>query len=140
MTSLPFSIEIKNGRQRWRILGILTVGADGVGVEWRSDEYRRKRFRRKLVHLGRGGVHVMVIPWTFIDAVSYHGSLFGAGAIRVRARTMNALDGLPGADGPYWEVKISSPDRSRAREFVLAAEGAVASALQLIGHRTNLSG
>ncbi|HEY4303649.1 MAG TPA: hypothetical protein VGM82_04245 [Gemmatimonadaceae bacterium] len=138
MTSLPFSQEIKKGRQRWRILGILTIGADGVGIEWRSDEFRRKRFRRKLDHLGRGDVHVMMIPWTFIDAVSYHGALFGAGRIRLRARTMNAFDGLPNADGPYWEVKISSPDRSRAREFVLAAEGAVSSAVQLLGHRTRV--
>jgi hypothetical protein len=136
MTSLPFSQRIKKGRQSWHILGILTVGADGVGVEWRSDEYRRKRFRRKREHLGRGDVHVLTIPWTFVDAVFYHGSLFGAGTIRLRARTMNALDGLPGADGPYWQVRIGSADRSRAREFVLAAEGAVASALQLLSHRT----
>lgn len=136
MTSLPFLLRIKTGRQSWRVLGILTVGADGIGVEWRSDEYRRRRFRRKLDHLGRGGVHVMVVPWTFIDAVAYHGSLLGAGTIRFRARTMNAFDGLPGADGPYWQVKVGSPDRRRAREFVLAAESSVSSALHLLSHRT----
>ena len=54
MTSLPFSVRIKKGRNVWRVIGILTVGADGIGVEWRSDEYRRKRFRRKLEHVGRG--------------------------------------------------------------------------------------
>jgi hypothetical protein len=138
MTSLPFAQRIKKGRQIWRVLGILTVGADGVGIEWRSDEYRRKRFRRKLEHLGRGSVHVLTIPWTFVDAVAYHGSLWGSGAIHIRTRTMNALDGLPGADGPYWHARITAADRSRAREFVLAAESSIASALQLLAHRTRV--
>lgn len=138
MTSLPFSLRLRKGRQVWRVLGILTLGADGIGVEWRSDEYRRKRLRRKLEHLGRGDVHVATIQWPFIDAVSYHGSLFGAGMIRVRARTMNALDGLPAADGPFWQVKIASPDRTRAREFALASEAAVGATLQLLERRTRV--
>lgn len=137
MTSLPFALRIK-GRQSWRILGILTIGADGVGFEWRSDEYRRKRFRRKQDHVGRGGVHVLMIPWTFVDAVSYDGRLWRAGTIRIRARTMNALDGLPGADGPYWHARVDVSDRSRAREFVLAAESSISSALQLLAQRTRL--
>lgn len=136
MTSLPFSLRLKKGRQVWHILGILTVGADGIGVEWRSDEFRRRRFRRKLVHVGRGEVHVAAIPWPFIDAVAYHGSIIGAGTIRIRARTMNALDGLPGADGPFWQVKVSSPDRTRAREFATASETAVGATLQLLERRT----
>lgn len=138
MTSLPFSLRIKKDRQVWRIMGILTVGADGIGIEWRSDEWRRKRFRRKLEHVGRGTVHSMVLPWTFVDRVSYDGKLWGSGSVRLRARTMNALDGVPGADGPYWHAHVSAADRSRAREFVLAAEGAVASAIELIGARTRI--
>jgi len=138
MTSLPFSLRIKKDRQVWRILGILTIGADGIGLEWRSDEYRRKRFRRKLVHMGRGTVHSLMLPWTFVDAVSYDGKLLGGGFIRLRARTMNAFDGVPGADGPYWHARISASDRARAREFVLAAEGAVASAVVLLGARTRI--
>jgi len=138
MKSLPFSQRLRKGRLVWRILGILTVGAEGVGIEWRSDEFRRKRFRRKLEHLGRSEVHVVMIAWPFIDAVSYHGSIIGAGTIRLRARTMNAFDGLPGADGPYWQVKIASPDRTRAREFVLAAESAVGATLQLLERRTRV--
>lgn len=136
MTSLPFSLQLEKGRQVWRILGILTLGGDGIGVEWRSDEYRRRRLKRKLEHLGRGDVHVSMVPWPFIDAVAYHGSIVGAGKIRIRARTMNALDGLPGADGPFWEVKISSPDRTRAREFVLASESTLAATRQLLERRT----
>jgi len=136
MTSLPFSVRIKNGRQVWRVIGILTVGSDGIGVEWRSDEYRRKAFRRRLEHVGRGEVHVTVIPWMYLDAVSFHGSFAGGGMMRIRARTMNALDGLPAADGPFWQAKIAATDRSRAREFALAAESAVSSAMQLLGHRT----
>jgi hypothetical protein len=136
MTSLPFTLRIKKGRQIWRVIGILTVGADGVGVEWRSDEYRRKRFRRKLEHIGRGDVHMSVLPWMYIDNIAFHGSFTGGGTMRIRARTMHALDGLPEADGPFWEARITSADRSRAREFVLAAESAVASAMQLLAHRT----
>lgn len=136
MTSLPFSLRIKKGRQVWRVIGILTIGADGVGVEWRSDEYRRKRFRRTLEHVGRGDVHVSVLPWMYIDNIAFHGSFAGGGTMRIRARTMHALDGLPEADGPFWQARIAAADRSRAREFALAAESAVASAIQLLGHRT----
>jgi hypothetical protein len=138
MTSLPFSLRIEKDRQVSRILGILTVGADGIGLEWRSDEYRRKRFRRKLVHIGRGTVRSLTLPWTFVDRVSYEGKLLGGGHIALRARTMNALDGVPGADGPYWQARISAADRSRAREFVLAAEEAIASAVELLGARTRI--
>lgn len=136
MTSLPFTHQLKKGRSVWRVLGILTMGADGIGVEWRSDEFRRRRFRRRVEHVGRGEVHVTAIAWPFIDSVAYNGSLFGGGEIRIRARTMSAFDGLPGADGPYWSVRIASPDRARAREFALAAESAVTSAAQLLAHRT----
>jgi hypothetical protein len=136
MTSLPFSVRVEKGRQVWRVLGIMTLGADGIGVEWRSDEYRRRRFRRKLEPVGRGDVHVTVIPWMCIDAISYHGNITGGGTMRIRARTMNALDGLPSADGPFWEARIASADRPRAREFALAAESAASSALQLLSHRT----
>ena len=137
MKSLPFTLEIKRGgREVWRVIGILTLGADGIGIEWRSDEYRRRSLRRSLRHVGRGEVHDAMIPWQYIDNVAYHGSFIGSGAIRVRARTMNALDVLPGADGPHWEVRVASPDRTRAREFVLAAESAVGATLQLLERRT----
>jgi hypothetical protein len=122
MTALPFSLRFESGRLARRVMGILTVNADGICIEWRADEYRRKLLSHRMEMVRRGEVHITTIAWPVIDAVAYHGSIVGAGTIRIRARTMAAFDELPGADGPFWEAKIASPDRARAREFVLASD------------------
>lgn len=138
MTSLPFTLRLVDGRRFWRVMGILTVGADGVVVEWRSDEYATRFWSRGSKHVGRGPLHQVVLSWQLLDSVSYDGRFVRAGELRIRARTMNAFEGLPDADGPYWSVRIARHDRRRAREFVLAAEAAINATMRLLQHRTRV--
>ncbi len=138
MTSLPFTVRLADGRRFWRVMGILTIGADGIVVEWRSDEFVKRWGPRRSRHVGRGPLHSVVLPWQLLDSMSYDGRFVRAGSLHVRARTMNAFEGLPSADGPYWSVRIARHDRRRAREFVLAAEAALNATIRLLQHRTRV--
>lgn len=138
MTSLPFTLRLVDGRRSWRVMGILTIGADGVEVEWRSDEYVKRFWSRGNKHVGRGPLHQIVIAWQHLDLVSYDGRFIRPGELRIRARTMNTFEGLPNADGPYWSVRIARHDRRRAREFALAAEAAINATMRLLQHRTRV--
>lgn len=135
MTSLPFSQQLDKDHRRWRVMGIVSVELDGLRVEWRSDEFARN-WRRAYKHLGRGQLHTVLLPWTVLDYVNFDGGLIGASKLRIRARTMNALDQLPGADGPYWSARVARGDRNRAREVSLAVETAISAATSLFTHRT----
>jgi hypothetical protein len=63
VTSLPFTLRLVDGRRFWRVMGILTIGADGIVVEWRSDEFVKRWVSGSARHVGRGLLHQVVLPW-----------------------------------------------------------------------------
>jgi hypothetical protein len=135
MTTLPFEKRIKQRRNILQVIGILTVAADGIFVEWRIDRYERRRFGFRHHHVERGDLKSWLVPWGQIDAVSYHGRILRGGQIRIRGRSMDALDRLPGAHGPFWWARIGTLERSRAREFTLAADSVISATVELLGGR-----
>src|SRR4051794_31188920 len=104
MISLPFTQLLGKDRSFWRGAGMLTIRDEGMGVEWRSDEYHRPWGKANPRHVGRGELHDVLIPWTSIESVTFSGRLLAAGTLRICARSIKALDALPGANGHVWTV------------------------------------
>ena len=106
---------------------MLSESNEGIVVEWRSDEYNRLWGKAVAQHVSRGPIKSVVVPWSSIESVTFRGKFFGPGHLHVTARSLAALDGLPGASGNVWWVQIAKPERRNARAFVLGSESAIAS-------------
>jgi len=125
---LPFSQTLFKDRRYWRVVGVLTDSNDGLHIEWQSDEYERPWGKATAKHVARTPIQSILIPWSSIETVTYRGRFFGHGHLRIVARSLTAVEGLPGAVGNSWWVLVSKVERRNAREFALSSESAIASA------------
>jgi hypothetical protein len=125
---LPFSQTLFKERRYWRIVGVVTESTDGIQVEWRSDEYERPWGKALAQHVARAPIKNVFIPWSSIEKVTYRGRFFGPGQLHITARSLTAVEELPGAVGNTWWVRVAKGERRNAREFALTSESAIASA------------
>jgi hypothetical protein len=125
---LAFSQVLFKDRRFWQVAGVLTESDDGIHVEWQSDEYERPWGKAAASHVERGPIKSIVIPWSSVETVSFRGKFFGPGTLRITARSLAALEGLPGVSGNVWWVRVARPERRNAREFVLVSETALSNA------------
>ena len=125
---LPFSQTLIKDRRYWRVVGMLSESRDGIHVEWQSDEYERPWGKALAQHVARSPIKTILIPWSSIENVTYRGRFFGPGHLRISARSLTAVEALPGAVGNSWSVLVSKLERRIAREFALASESAIAAA------------
>lgn len=134
---LPFSQTLFKDRRYWQIVGMMTESGDGLHIEWQSDEYERPWGKAVAQHVARAPIKSILIPWPSIEKVTYRGRFFGPGHLRVTARSLSAVEGLPGVIGNIWWVRVARLERRNAREFALASETAIASSASplLPGHR-----
>ena len=109
----------------------------GIHIEWQSDEYERPWGKAAMKHVARAPIKNLLIPWSSIEKVTYRGKFFGPGVLRITARSLTAVEELPGAAGNTWWVQVAKPERRNAREFALASESAISSGRSALlpGHR-----
>jgi hypothetical protein len=123
---LPFSQTLFKARSYWQIVGVVTEADDGMHIEWQSDEYERPWGKAAANHVARAPIKNVLIPWSSIEKVTYRGRFFGPGQLHITARSLTAVEGLPGAVGNTWWVRVAKAERRSAREFVLSSESAIA--------------
>lgn len=124
---LPFSQTLFKDRRYWQIVGMLTESDEGIHVEWQSDEYQRPWGKATAQHVSRAPIKNVLIPWSSIDSVTFRGRLFKPGQLRITARSLTAVEELPGATGNTWWVRVARSERRNAREFALTSENAIVS-------------
>ena len=128
MESLSFynMFGTDNVRVLLHVAGVATIRDDGLALEWKTSRVEHLSVPQKWT---RGETQLLVIPWTELESVSYKGRIFGAGSLRVRARSMSAVEPLTGAAGVFWSATVARAERKRARAFADAADAALASAV-----------
>ena len=124
---LPFSQTLFKDRRYWHIVGMLTESDEGIHVEWQSDEYQRPWGKATAQHVARAPIKNVLIPWSSIENVTFRGRFFKPGQLRIAARSLAAVEDLPGAVGNIWWVQVARTERRSAREFALTSENAIAS-------------
>jgi hypothetical protein len=110
---------------------MLTESDEGIRVEWQSDEYERPWGKATAQHVARAPIKNILIPWPSIEHVTFRGRFFKPGQLRITARSLAAVEELPGAVGNTWGVHVAKIERRNAREFALMSENAIASARSL---------
>lgn len=92
--------------------GVLRTEPGGLVVEWRSDE---NYYGAKPRH--EGEINSVTIPWRDLQSIDYRRKFLFWGVLVVRARTLRALAGVPGARGSELTVNIGVDDRAAARSL-----------------------
>ena len=117
-TALPFSYAFARGDESWvTVRGLLRWEADRLVFEFRQEETKFETGRTS-----SGEIRSVNVPLAEIQSAEYRKRWFGRRCIVLRARSLNALAGLPNAVGSEVTVVIARADERLARELVANLE------------------
>ena len=104
------------------VRGVLRMDDAGVQLEFRRSE---TDFGTIVNH---DEIRVVSIPWEEIDSLELRRKFPLRRALRLRTRTLRALDGVPGARGTEVWLSVGRGDRMAAREIASSVGLALAEA------------
>lgn len=114
LLSVPFTYRASTEQYDGMIVvhGVARTEPGGLALEWRvSENYFGAKPTRE------GEIRTILVPWREVQSIDYRRRFFFRGVLVVRTRSLRALDGVPGAQGPEVALAIARDDRPAARDL-----------------------
>jgi len=114
--TVPFSLEryAEGFRSQVTTRGVVRLEADALVIEFRETTTSLTTLAEEA-----GSVHEVRVPLDELESVEPVGGWWSA-RLRIRTRTLAALQEVPGASGNECELRVRRRDRPAAREFAVA--------------------
>ena len=116
--TVPFSVEHYQLDLQASITlrGIVRLEADALVIECRETRTSLNTLKEE-----SGAVFAVRIPVADLDAVEWSRSWIRGGKLRIRTRTLSALENMPGAVGNELTLPVRRRDRLNARGLAVHA-------------------
>jgi hypothetical protein len=122
-TPVAFSVRYRRPARWITARGLLRTTGDAVVLEWHEHVLNTATAKRS-----RGPLQSAEIPLHALDTLQVQRGLLGARRLVIRARSLEALDGIPFAAADRCVLRLDRGDAFRARELSASVQEQIAEA------------
>jgi hypothetical protein len=115
--TVPFSLEnyAADLRSSVTVRGVVRMEPDAIVIEFRETTTSLATLSES-----SGGIRIARIPLDDVESVDVVRRWFRRPILRIRTRTLSALESVPGAAGNECRLPIRGRERLAAREFAVS--------------------